>query len=173
VVFLYFASSGPPTHTPMIIVTPWLYRGDSGAGKVAFKSLYDIGPVMEQTNVMPYTEWNTGANPFQAQAERKPSFGAGLHKLDPQAWRNAWDKYIEFQKKPTAHASVVLMEAYPINETRLAGETSASFPHRNVRFNVAVLPWYTEPSLDDEAVQCGNAIRELWRSSSGRDTYAT
>lgn len=173
VVFLYYASSGPPAHAPMIIVTPWLYQGDADAAKVAFKSLYDIGPVMEQTSVMPYTEWNTGANPFQAQAERKPSFGAGVHKLDAHAWRNVWNTYTEFQRKSTAHASVVLMEAYPMNERRFADEASSSFPHRDVRFNVAVLPWYTDPGLDDEAVKCGEAIRQLWRSSCGKDRHAT
>jgi hypothetical protein len=173
VFFMYFASSGPPSHDPMIVVTPWLFQGTPESGKQAFQSLYDIGPVMENTNVLPYTEWNTGANPFCKHSERKPTFAAGLDQLDPQTWRNVWNKYVEFQKKPTAEASVVLMEVYPINESRFADEESASFPHRSVRFNVAVLMWYTDEKLDDEAVKRGKEIRELWRGSSGRGNNAT
>jgi hypothetical protein len=173
VIFMYFASSGPPSHDPIVLVTPWLYQGTPDSGKKAFQSLYDIGPMMENTAVLPYTEWNTGANPFCKHSERKPSFAAGLDKLDPKAWRSVWNKYAEFQKKPTAQASVVLMEAYPINERRFAHQDSTSFSHRNVRFNVAVMTWYTDEKLDDAAVKCGKEIRDLWRGSSGRDENAT
>jgi hypothetical protein len=173
VMFCYYASSGPPYHAPVVIVTMWLHQGDAETGKVAFKSLYDIGPMMEQTGMAPYPEWNTGGNPFQAQGERKPTFGVGLDKLDPQTWREVWDKYTEFQKKPTAHASVVLMEAYPMNETRFANQASASFPHRDVRFNVAILPWYSDQNLDDEGVQFGKVVRDLLRNNDGPDKHAT
>jgi FAD/FMN-containing dehydrogenase len=173
VVFMYFASSGPPNHTPMIIVTPWLFQGTAESGKSAFKSLYDIGPVVENTSVLPYTEWNTGANPFCTQGERKPSFGAGMDRLDPQTWRDVWEKYVEFQKKPTAHASAVLMEAYPMSESRLDGEVSAAFPHRKVQFHAAAMPWYTDADLDEQALRCGRDIRDLWRKNSGLKANAT
>jgi hypothetical protein len=174
VVFMYFGSSGPPAHAPVVIVTPWLYMGNPESGRAAFKTLYDIGPMVEDTKVLPYIEWNTGANPFCTHhAERKPSFAAGLNKLDPKAWREAWNKYVEFQAKPTAHASVVLLEAYPMNETRMASAASASFPHRSVRFQAASLAWYTDEKLDDDAVRSGKEIRELWRNSSGLCEAAT
>jgi FAD/FMN-containing dehydrogenase len=173
VVFMYFGSSGPPSHAPVIIITPWLFQGTAETGKTAFKSLYDIGPVVENTSVLPYTEWNTGANPFCTHAERKPARGAGMDMLDPRTWRQVWRKYVEFQKRITAHASVVLMEAYPLNDLRLAGEASAAFPHRSIRFQAAILPWYTDAALDEEALQCGKDIRELWRESSGLEGNAT
>jgi FAD/FMN-containing dehydrogenase len=174
VVFMYFCSSGPPSHAAMIIVTPWLYQGTAESGKAAFKTLYDIGPMVENTSVLPYTEWNTGANPFCAKDERKPACGAGLDRLDPQAWREVWDKYTEFQKKPSAQASVVLMEAYPLNDKRFADDVvPASFPYRGVRFNAAILPWYTDAGLDGEGLQCAKNIRELWTKSSGREVNAT
>jgi hypothetical protein len=174
VVFMYFGSSGPPSHAPVIIVTPWLYQGTAESGKSAFKTLYDIGPVVENTSVLPYTEWNTGANPFCTHAERKPACGAGLDRLDPKAWREVWDLYVEFQKQPSAQGSVVLMEAYPVINRELAGDVAdASFPHRGVRFNAAVMPWYTDAGLDEEGVKCAKDIRELWRKSSGREVNAT
>jgi hypothetical protein len=173
VLFMYFASSGPPSHDPVIIVTPWLFQGTPESGRLAFKALYDVGPVVENTTVLPYTEWNTGANPFCARGERKPACGAGMNRLEPRAWRGVWDEYVRFQKRPTAQASVVLMEAYPMNEVRIAGEAGAAFSHRRVRFQAAIMPWYTYPGLDDEALSCGKGIRELWRGSSGLDGNAT
>jgi hypothetical protein len=173
VVFMYFASSGSPTHDPVIIITPWMFQGTPESGRLAFKSLYDIGPVGENTAVLPYTEWNTGANPFCAQEERKPACGAGMNRLDASAWRKVWETYVAFQKRPTAHASVVLMEAYPVNEVRFAGERDAAFAHRGVRFQAAVLPWYTDAALDDDALKCGQSIRGLWRGSSGLEQNAT
>jgi hypothetical protein len=173
VLFMYFGSSGPPSHSPVIIVTPWLFQGTPEIGQKAFQPLYDVGPMMENMSVLPYTEWNTGANPFCTHSERKPSFGAGLDKLDPQAWRDVWNKYTEFQRNVTAQASVMIMEAYPMNETRFAGEDSTSFPHRSVRFNAAILPWYSDEKLDDKAISCGKEIRRIWRNSNGRSVDAT
>lgn len=141
VAFMYFGSSGPPAHTPMVIVTPWLFQGSPESGKEAFKSLYDIDPIVENTAVLPYTEWNTGANPFCTHSDRKPSFAAGLNVLQPQVWRDVWERYVDFQKKPTAQASLVLLEAYPVHGMRLHGDKLASFPHRKVRFQTAVLTW--------------------------------
>ena len=138
---MLFRSSGPPDGPPVVVVTPWLFQGDPESGKAAYASLYEIGPMMDNTSIVPYTEWNAGADPFGRRSERKPSFGGGLDYLDPNAWRQVWNLFTKFQKRPTAHASFVLLEAYPMNETRFAGEASASFAHRNVRFNVNIGPW--------------------------------
>ncbi|KAH7074518.1 FAD binding domain-containing protein [Paraphoma chrysanthemicola] len=181
VVFMYFASAGPPDHAPVVIVTPWLFQGNPDKGREAFKSLYDIGPMIENTAVLPYTEWvrmcldpsmlwigNTGANPFGAHSQRKPAFGAGLDHLDGRLWREVWNKFSDFQKKPSAHASAVILEAYPLIDKRHVGEPEASFPHRSVRFMSAILPWYTDDCLDSEAATLGQDVRELWRKNSGR-----
>ncbi|KAF1915630.1 FAD binding domain-containing protein [Ampelomyces quisqualis] len=173
VCFMYYGSSGPSNHVPVIIVTLWLFQGTPESGKASFKPLFDIGPVMDTTSILPYTEWNTSANPFCTHAERKPVFTAGLDKLDPKAWREVWNKYVEFQKLPTAHASAVLLEAYPNIELDAARTPLASFPHRAVRFQAAILTWYTDEQLDKAAVKCGKEIREVWRKSNGRDFNAS
>ncbi|KAH7087438.1 FAD binding domain-containing protein [Paraphoma chrysanthemicola] len=160
VVFMYFASAGPPDHAPVVIVTPWLFQGNPDKGREAFQSLYGIGPMVENTA-------NTGANPFGAHSERKPAFGAGLDHLDGGAWREVWNKFSDFQKKPSAHASAVILEAYPLVDKRYAGEQDVSFPHRSVRFMSAILPWYTDECLDTEAATLGQDVRELWRNNGG------
>lgn len=170
VCFMYFASSGPPAHSPVVIVTLWQLQGTPESGKAFFKPLFDIGPMMDTTSVLPYTEWNTGGNPFCTHMERKPAFAAGSQKLDPQTWRHVWHKYVEFQKNPTAHASVVLMETYPTLETEEAVKTASSFSFRAIKYNAMVLPWYTDEALDEEAVKLGKEVRELWRKNSGMES---
>ncbi|KAF2028512.1 FAD-binding domain-containing protein [Setomelanomma holmii] len=170
---VFTEDSGPFSHAPMVIVMVWLFQGTPETGREAFKAYYDIGPVMETTGVLPFPEWNTGSNPFGTHSERKPAFGGGLDYLDSHAWREIWNKYVEFQRKPTAHASVILLEPYPMTEKRFEGEPLAAFPHRNVRYAGAILSWYTDASLDDEAVKFGKEVRELWRRSGRRDTNAT
>jgi hypothetical protein len=167
VCFLYFASGGPPANTPMIIVTVWQLHGTTESGKEAFKCFFDIGPIVDTTAVVPYTQWNTGADAVCLHSGRKPSFTAGLNQLDPKTWRNVWNKFVEFQKKPTAENSVLLLESYP-NSENAPIKTSAAFPHRGVQFNAAIIPWYTDKGLDEEGVRCGKEIRELLRNSNGR-----
>lgn len=173
VCFMYFASSGPPNHTPVVIVTLWQLHGTPESGKASFKSLFDIGPMMDTTSVLPYTEWNTGANPFCEHMYRKPASGAGFGKMDPKTWRDVWLKYVEFQQKPGAHASAILLEVYPSSKSELNGAAPSSFPHRSVRFNAAVMPWYDNEALDEEAVRFTQEVRELWQKNSGLTSNAS
>ncbi|CAI6312533.1 unnamed protein product [Periconia digitata] len=166
-IFMYFISSGAPANTPVVLLTPYLYKGDAAAGKVAFASLYAIGPIQDATAVVPYTEWNTGADGFCTRGGRKPSFSAGFQTMEPSAWRQIWDKYVVFQKKPGAENSVVLLEAYSLDKARSIPSSSTSFPHRGVNFNAVAIPWYYDASYDTEAINFGKAARDLWRSNDG------
>ncbi|KAH7386628.1 FAD binding domain-containing protein [Phaeosphaeria sp. MPI-PUGE-AT-0046c] len=171
--FMYFSSSGPPNHAPVVIVTLWQLHGTPESGKAFFRPFFDIGPMMDTTRVLPYTEWNSGANPFCEHMKRKPAFGAGFGKMDPKTWRDVWHKYVEFQQKPGAHGSVILLEAYPPCKSKLNGAAPSSFPHRSVRFNAAVMPWYDDEALDEEGVTFGKAVRELWQKNSGLGSNAS
>jgi 7-cyano-7-deazaguanine synthase in queuosine biosynthesis len=85
----------------------------------------------------------------------------------PSVWRQVWNKYIEFQKKPGAENSVVLVEAYSLGKARSVPSSSTAFPHRNVNFNAVAIPWYYNASYDAEAIAFGKAARDLWRRNAG------
>ncbi|RWA09195.1 hypothetical protein EKO27_g5908 [Xylaria grammica] len=163
--FMYFISSGPPANEPVILVRPFLYKGSVTTGRAAFSSLYAVGPTRDTTAVLPYTQWNAGADGFCTYGARKPSYGVGFQKMIPSTWREVWNSYVEFQKKPTAANSTVLLEAYSLTKARSIDPNSAAFPHRNVNFHVIAIPWYEDPSLDDQAQAFGNAARDLWRAT--------
>lgn len=173
VVFMYFLSGGPPTNAPVVVASPFMYRGNATTGRAAYASLYAIGPVADTTAVIPYNQWNSGGDALCARGSRKPGWSAGFQTMVPATWRQIWDKYVEFQQKPGAENSGVLMETYSWTKARSIDPNSASFPHRDVNFNAFVIPWYDDPALDADAEALGVAARELWRSTSGRTQDAT
>ncbi|KAI1465028.1 FAD binding domain-containing protein [Daldinia caldariorum] len=166
-IFMYFISGGLPANEPAIVTTPFLYKGNVTSGRAAFASLYAIGPETDNTAVIPYNQWNAGGDAFCSFGGRKPSYGAGFQNMVPKTWRETWNEYVEFQKKPTAENSVVLLEAYSLTKARSVDPNSASFPYRNVNFNAVAIPWYNDTSLDSEAQSFGNAARDLWRATDG------
>ncbi|GAW16190.1 hypothetical protein ANO14919_056130 [Xylariales sp. No.14919] len=173
-VFMYFISSGPPLNEPIILVTPFLYKGNATTGRAAFSALYAVGPTSDTTMVLPYNQWNAGGDGFCTFGARKPSYGVGFQQMVPSTWRQVWNNYAEFQKKPTAANSVVLLEAYSLIKARSIDPNSGAFPYRNVNFNAVAIPWYDDQSLDGQAQAFGNAARDLWRATDqldGNHTY--
>ena len=147
------------------MVTPWILQGTPETGREVFRALYEIGPIVDTTAIISYPEWNIGGDPFCAHEGRKPAFAAGFATLETDSWRQIWNKYTEFQKRPGAQQSSILLEMYPMSEARLAGEGSASFAHRRTRFQSVILPWYQDSEMDDVAIKFGTEVRDLLRSS--------
>ncbi|KAF2740571.1 FAD binding domain-containing protein [Polyplosphaeria fusca] len=167
VIYIYFVSQGPPTNAPMLMVTPFLYKGNAEAGKAAFASLYQIGPDVDTTTIVPYTSWNTGGDGFCTRGGRKPSYSVGMMKLVPSTWRKVWNLYTEFQKKPGAENSAILMESYSLGTAKSIPGSSASFPNRAVNYNSIVIAWYNDSALDKAAQAFGIAVRNAWRADDG------
>lgn len=169
-VFMYFIAIGSE---PAILTTPFLHKGNATSGRLAFASLYDIGPDQDTTTVIPYNQWNSGGDMFCGRGDRKPSYGAGFQNMVPSVWRQIWTEYVDFQKRPGAANSVVLLEAYSLEKARSVDFSQTAFPHRGINFNAVAIPWYNDTSLDGEAEAFGSAVRNLWRSSDGLVQNAT
>lgn len=171
--FMYFASLGQPGDDPVIIVTLWQFQGTPETGRASFSSFFEIGPVADTTSVVPYTRWNEPGDPFCTKSERKPGYSAGLNSLHIETWRQIWDKFVSFQSKPGAHRTAVLLETFPMYDLRHEGRELTAFPHRDVRFQAIVIPWYNDPTIDDDAVRFGKDIREMWHATSGFERNRT
>ncbi|KAL8738824.1 MAG: hypothetical protein Q9181_000428 [Wetmoreana brouardii] len=165
-VFLYYATTGPPSFTPTVLVTPF-YFGSEAEGRAAFKSLLDIQPYKDGTAHIPYTEWNTAANIFCIKGGRKPSYGAGFSRMDPATWRQIWNAYVDFLKIPGTGSSTILTECYSLTYAQSVQKSTSSFANRDVRFNGAAIPYYQNASLDAAAEAFGSKVRDLWRSTDG------
>lgn len=171
-VFIYYATSGPPSFSPTVLVTPF-YFGSEIEGRAAFRSLLDAGPYNNTMTEIPYTEWNTAANEFCIKGGRKPSYGAGFGQMVPSTWRQVWNAYVDFLKIPGTGNSVILTECYSLAYAQSFPKSASSFANRDVRFNGAAIPWYTDPALDTQAEAFGSRVRDLWRATDGYNRSRT
>lgn len=159
--------------TPTIIVSVFYY-GTANAGKAAFASLYAAGPVADRTAITPYTAWNNAADVACTKGGRKPDFGVGLSRIDPDTWRAVSDKYAELVKLPGAGNSTVLLNAYATAKERSVADCTASYPFRKtVKFFATFSPFYTDRGFDATAVDYGAQVRDLWRKTSGLERDST
>ncbi|KAI1735659.1 FAD binding domain-containing protein [Xylaria scruposa] len=165
VIFLYLLADS--TGAPAVVASPFQYKGNATTGRAAFASLYALGPVADTTEVVPYNEWNAGSDALCKRGDFKPGFAAGFQHMIPSTWRQIWDAYVAFQKLPGAASTGVLLEAYDLTKARSVPSSSSAFPNRNVRFNAFAIPWYTNSSLDAQAAEFGNKVRDLLRVTSG------
>ena len=165
--FMFYATFGPPAFQPTVIAIPF-YLGTEVEGKAAFASIYAVGPIADQTSVIPYNQWNAGSASFCVKGDRKPTYGAGFSKMDPRTWRAIWNEYTAFlTANPGTGNTTVLLEAYSLDKAKSLPDSSASFPLRSSpRFQGVAIPWYADSTLDVAAETFGSKVRDLWRSTS-------
>ena len=162
----YFATTGPPSFTPSVLVVPF-YVGNATAGRAAFASIFEVGPASDGTAEVPYNQWNAGSSTFCVKGQRKPAYGASMNRLDPTAWRTIWNNYLEFLKNPDTGSSIVLIECYSTYKALSIPSSSSAYPFRNVSCHATALPWYSSSSLDEAANVFGEKTRDLWRLTDG------
>jgi FAD/FMN-containing dehydrogenase len=171
-IHLYYATTGPPDHAPAVLALPF-YLGNSSSSIVAdacaaFAPIFDVGPVADQTTVLPYNQWNDAGDPFCARGGRKQGYAVSMNSLDPAAFRAVWDEYVAFLKNhPGTEKSAVLVECYPIAAMQSVPSDSSAYPFRHVKYHGIVIPNYQDPALDDEAAAFGKKVRDLWSSTDG------
>lgn len=164
-IFLYYAAS-PPTYTPTVIAIPFFLGNETG-GIAAFSSILALGPVANQTGWTPYNLVNAGSESFCVKGGRKPSYTAGMRKLDPRTWRAIWNQYTTFlQQYPGTGNTTVLVECYSLDTADAYGDKSSSYAFRSSnKYNGVVNTVYYDRSLDGKAQAFGSSVRNLWWST--------
>jgi hypothetical protein len=153
----------PPTNfQPVIIAFPW-YGGPESEARTKFAKLIDIGAVMEQGGMVPYSGINKPGEQACIKGRRKPMYSVGLKTFDPVAMRTIMDAWIDFTtNNPDAAASVVLVECYNYEKTREVEEGETAFPHRGrVDFEVLASMNYTDAGLDEKVGKYGRVFRDV------------
>ena len=170
---LLFASSGNATAPPTIILNVFYY-GTEAEGKAAYASIYAVGPVADETGITPYAKWNAGGDAACTKGGRKPSFGAGLARMDAATWRAVYEQLGLLIKKPGAENSSVLMNGYPLAAAQNLSTDNAAYPFRkNLKFNAVFTPTYSDSTFDPTAEEFGFKARDMWRATSGLDGNQT
>jgi len=158
-IFLYYAVSDSK---PVILVTPFYYGNDAATARMKFASILKIGPVADTMAITPYNHWNDAANIFCIRGGRKPTYGAGMQRMIPTAWRAVWNEFVKFTSNPGTEQTVILLEAYSLTNRVKALDSTASFPYRHVPFNGAAIAWYSDSNLDPVAQEFGKKVRDIW-----------
>ena len=169
-IFLYYVVSNSE---PVILVTPFYYGNDTATAEQKFASILNIGPTTNTVAVTPYTHWNDAALGFCIRGGRKPSYGAAMQQMIPSAWRAVWNEFVNFTRYPGTNQSVVLLEAYSLTNRIKSLDNTASFPYRQIPFNGAAIPWYSDSSLDPVAEAYGKRVRDVWRQYDNLTANAT
>lgn len=156
----------PAAASQIIIASPF-YLGTAAHGRAAFKSLFDIGPVSDSTTITPYTSWNNASNIACTKGGRRPTWGAGLRRMDPIVWRQVYNVWLDLIKNPGAERSSVLLNAYATAKVRSVPLASSAVHWRNnINFHASVTVFYNSTAYDYTALAYGHRIRALWRSSN-------
>ncbi|KAI9689211.1 MAG: hypothetical protein M1822_000949 [Bathelium mastoideum] len=166
-----FMMASQPNGTTRIGAIPF-FLGNTSAGRVAFTSILDIGPLADGTQEYPYNMWNAFGDYACVPAGRKPAYGVSLNNLDPPTWRTVYEDFKVFlATNPEATNSAIFAENYPINSSTIQNG-AGSFPWRDVKTHVAIYPWYANTSLDAAANAWGSTTRTLLRSTDGVQGHA-
>jgi FAD/FMN-containing dehydrogenase len=159
-VYLVLTSSDEPLNKRSILITGLLRKGTNETVRAAIKPLYDLRPVFESSEIIPYTHWNDANIGFRTRGGWKPSCSSNITSMSAQKWPKIWELYKAFQaKRPN---SAVLIERY--NLTKAVSEPASSVAMNEAlkkgAFSQAiVVPWYDDVSLDAEALKFGSSVR--------------
>ncbi|KAK6542058.1 hypothetical protein TWF694_007830 [Orbilia ellipsospora] len=152
----------PPTLAPVIVVVPWYYGPEAEAEKV-WRGLLELKPTVKLTGMIAANKLNEEHDAFGEKGGRKPGVGIGLQKLDPVAYRQIWNLYVNFIKEnPDAGRSIVLTECFSKEKTRSVAAESTAFANRDINYEVICVPWYTDSKLDIRANSFSQSVREVW-----------
>jgi FAD/FMN-containing dehydrogenase len=176
VVFMILTNSGDASNTPMVLVTGFLHKGDETSGRKAYAPLYALKPLTESSAVTPYTGWNAANDPFCSRGGRKPAFSTTINSMKAETWPEVWDMYTDFQKKPGAQNSAILIERYNLTKAQSVPAGSAALQEALRRESFAqaiVIPWYDDASLDGDAETFGSNVRDIWSFSASAKVNPT
>ena len=140
-----------PPEADMIL--PMIYLG--GLQPDAIESLR--GDVLAQHDV------GGSSYGFCAREDRKPAYSTTINNMQATKWPEIWELYKGFQAK--GPNSAVLIERYNLTKSASAPAGSAAMDERRRKEAFAqaiVIPWYTDASLDAEALSFGEKVRALW-----------
>ncbi|KAK6356085.1 hypothetical protein TWF718_000459 [Orbilia javanica] len=160
----------PPTGHPSLIVTLW-YCGPETRAEKAWERLFDpsLMPTIKQAAMLPANKLNEGNDPFCEMGGRKPSLGMGIERLDPAAFLEVWDLWVEFTKNEGAEGSAILIERFPKAKTLSISDDATVFPysHRGIAYEVVCFPIYRNEALDIKAEAFSRSVRDIWVQKCG------
>ncbi|KAK6507638.1 hypothetical protein TWF481_006064 [Arthrobotrys musiformis] len=150
---------------PSLVVAPWYYGPETRAENVWERLLDpDLKPTMKTTAMLPANKLNEANDPSCAMGGRKPGLGMGIEKLNPAAFLEVWDLWIQFTKNEGAGGSAILIERFSKGKALSISDSDTVFPHSNrgIAYEVVCFPIYKDEILDVKAQAFAQSVRDIW-----------
>ncbi|KAJ3540529.1 hypothetical protein NM208_g5025 [Fusarium decemcellulare] len=163
------------SHRPNPVITAQVFfmRGDAEAGREAFRSLYNLEPDDDTTQIMTYPHINDDTDALCVKGGRKPGWFTGLETFDYPTFQAVWDEYIDFVATTNLTNTTILIECYSNYVLRDIGSEGASYAHRAINYYAWTLSGHVDSSSDAAVEAYSSRVRELWRSTSGFEPQRT
>jgi FAD/FMN-containing dehydrogenase len=149
---LIFASP-PPTHKPAPLFVVF-YDGPESIARSLMAALYELGPDVDTTAMIPYPAMNTLFNEQMDSYNRHGNAAAKAHlPLDQEMLREVWLSYSStFPKYPTAWPSHIVLELRNLEVGLSKSTTETAFAGRGEWTNIFAHPQWDDPK-DDETLR--------------------
>lgn len=157
-----------------VVTVEVLYLGDDEeAGRMAWADVLALEPLTNETGLLPYTRLNDDTEALCEDGGRKPGWHVGLRTLDSAAFREIWDRWVEFVQRTELWYTTVMVECYSnhvLREERFQagnGRVGASYPHRDTEYYAWVIPLWEDETMDSEVEEFAGWVRDVWRENDG------
>ncbi|EIN04500.1 FAD binding domain protein [Punctularia strigosozonata HHB-11173 SS5] len=145
---MIFMACPPPEFKPCLVVIPF-YNGSADEGKDKFKVFYDVGPVADMTQEMPYSSLNAVQNPMATHGDRKLFKSTAFASLEPSRFQHLFDEYAKLTTShPEAGASALIVELHPFEKVVSVPNSATSFANRGRWYNINLAMRWKTAALD-------------------------
>lgn len=166
----------PPAFQPAVVLIPF-FNGPAEEGKKRFKAFYDVGPVADMTQEIPYEQQNAVQNPMATHGQRKVMKSAALAQVDADILTNLFNEYVKLvQEYPDAKPTAIIIELHAYDKLMEVPFDATSFANRGPFYNITFATRYTNPELDSTMRQWtsthAKSVRTEESKRSGMDLEA-
>ncbi|KAI6778701.1 6-hydroxy-D-nicotine oxidase-like protein [Emericellopsis cladophorae] len=160
---------GPDGQSHMLIVSP-LFHGSEQEGREFFKDLFDVGPIMDTTQVMRMRNVNELINPLAGHGIRR-LMGSGnvampLKAEDVQKTADTFWSFCDATPGATPQSAIAL-EFFPMHKVREVGLEETAYTNRGDYYDVVTMFGWTDPAQDDAFREFNREIVKQIRETLG------
>ncbi|KAG8734838.1 hypothetical protein FRC10_011381 [Ceratobasidium sp. 414] len=139
-----------------VLLLQLVYNGDAEEGARKYERFVKLGPVVNQSEAIPYIKLNAMLNHHAPHGENRifrgnflPAIPSGI---PPSLVGKMFASYAEMVKNnPTAKGSTAILEFYHPDKVASVSSSYTAYPHRDPAFNIVHGMQWIDPAFADKA----------------------
>ncbi|KAI0768414.1 FAD binding domain protein [Irpex lacteus] len=164
---MLFIASPPPNGQPALVFIPF-YNGPVEEGKEKFKALYNVGPVADMTQEMPYEVINSIQNPMATHGDRKLFKVAVIAGVNQELVSYLFDRYSELTAEhPETAQSAIIIELHGYKKINSVSSTATAFSNRGSWYVVNLSLRWKDAALDKKLHEWASTVSNHIKALQG------